>query len=160
MKAGSATVSITPMVREDLDGVLSIEKASYSVPWTRSMFEVEIKGNPFSVLLVSRDGEGGPLTGYVCYWVVFDELHIMNLSVRPEYRRRGIGQALAAEAISDAWGKGVRLGTLEVRASNDAARGLYEKMGFKVEAVRKGYYREPREDALIMNLKTPREHLV
>lgn len=157
MNTGHTIFSIAPMIPEDLEEVLSIEGSSYSVPWTRSMFEVEIKGNPFAVFLVSREGDSGLIIGYICYWIVFDELHVLNLSVRPEYRCRGIGKALVEEAVLAARGKGVRLGRLEVRASNEAAKVLYTKMGFKVTALRKGYFREPREDALIMSrdLKNP-----
>lgn len=151
MNAGEAAVLIEPMGGEDIDEVLPIEEVSYSVPWGRSMFEAELRGNSFARAAVARESNSGPVIGYSCYWVVFDELHILKVTVRPEFRRRGTGRALAEAAVQDASENGVRLATLEVRASNTAARSLYEKLGFKVGAVRSGYYREPREDALIMN---------
>jgi len=152
MKSEALKVAIQPMTADDLDGVAAIEDVSYTTPWKRPMFEAELRGNPFSHLFVARDPVQNILAGYVCFWVVFDELHILNLSVRPDRRRQGIGEGLARWALS--WGKekGARSASLEVRASNEAAKRLYEKLGFKVAAVRSGYYREPREDALIMTL--------
>ncbi|HEY5593648.1 MAG TPA: ribosomal protein S18-alanine N-acetyltransferase [Nitrospiria bacterium] len=149
-------VTIRPMTPADLDEVMPIEEISYAVPWKRPMFEAELHGNPFARLFTARDSEpsasGGALLGYVCFWMVFDELHLMNLSVHPSWRRMGIGEELARWTLSWAKENGARLATLEVRDSNTAAKGLYEKLGFKVAAVRHGYYREPREDAVIMNL--------
>lgn len=145
-------VTIRPMTAADLDEVMPIEEGSYTMPWKRPMFEAELKGNPFARLFVARDAEQNALLGYVCFWLVFDELHIMNLSVHPARRRTGIGEELARWTLSWARENGARLATLEVRASNEAAKRLYGKLGFKVIAVRNGYYREPREDALIMTL--------
>ena len=145
-------VTIQPMTPADLDEVMPIEAASYAVPWKRPMFEAELHGNRFARLSVARDSEQNALLGYVCFWMVFDELHLMNLSVHPEWRRMGIGEELARWTLSWAKESGARLATLEVRVSNEAAKRLYEKLGFKVAAVRHDYYREPREDAVIMNL--------
>jgi [ribosomal protein S18]-alanine N-acetyltransferase len=149
-------VTIQPMTMADLDEMMPIEEASYTVPWKRPMFESELKGNPFARLFVARDAEqsapGGTLLGYVCFWVVFEELHLLNLSVHPDHRRMGVAEELGRWTLSYAKEEGARSATLEVRASNQAAKRLYEKLGFKVVAVRRGYYREPREDALIMSL--------
>jgi ribosomal-protein-alanine N-acetyltransferase len=145
-------ITIQPMTPADLEEVLPIEEVSYTTPWNRTMFEAELHGNRFARLLVARDSEQNILLGYVCFWMVFDELHLMNLSVHPEWRRMRIGEELARRALSSAREGGARLATLEVRASNEAAKRLYEKLGFKVAAVRHGYYREPKEDAVIMNL--------
>jgi [ribosomal protein S18]-alanine N-acetyltransferase len=145
-------ITIQPMTPADLEEVLPIEEVSYTMPWNRTMFEAELHGNRFARLLTARDSEQNILLGYVCFWMVFDELHLMNLSVHPEWRRMGIGEELARRALSSAQEGGARLATLEVRASNEAAKRLYEKLGFKVAAVRHGYYREPKEDAVIMNL--------
>lgn len=152
MKREKVQFTIHPMTPGDLDEVTAIEEVSYTTPWKRSMFEAELQGNPFSRFFVARDIDQSTLSGYVCFWIVFEELHFMNLSVHPDRRRQGIGEELARWAL--VWGKenGTRLATLEVRASNEAAKRLYEKLGFRVAAVRSGYYREPREDALIMNL--------
>ncbi|MBI3812303.1 MAG: ribosomal protein S18-alanine N-acetyltransferase [Nitrospirae bacterium] len=145
-------LTIRPMTPGDLDEVMPVEEVSYAIPWKRPMFEAELHGNPFARLFTARDSEQNALLGYVCFWMVFDELHLLNLSVRPDRRRIGIGEELARWTLSWARENGARLATLEVRASNEAAKRLYEKLGFKVVAVRQGYYREPKEDAVIMNL--------
>jgi len=145
-------ITIQPMTPADLEEVLPIEAVSYSTPWNRTMFEAELHGNRFSRLLTARDSEQNSLLGYICFWMVFDELHLMNLSVHPEWRRMGIGEELVRRALSLAREGGASLATLEVRASNEAAKRLYEKLGFKVAAVRRGYYLEPKEDAVIMTL--------
>lgn len=144
-------ITIQPMTSADLDEVMPIEAASYTIPWNRPMFEAELHGNRFARLFVARDSEQNTLLGYVCFWMVFDELHLINLSVHPDRRRMGIGEDLARWTLSWAKENGARLATLEVRASNEAAKRLYEKLGFKVVAVRHGYYHEPKEDAIIMN---------
>ncbi|HET6464513.1 MAG TPA: ribosomal protein S18-alanine N-acetyltransferase [Nitrospiria bacterium] len=144
-------ISIRPMTSADLDEVMPIEEASYTTPWKRSMFEADLHGNPFARFFVAHDPDPGPVVGYVCFWKVFSELHLMNLSVHPGRRRLGIGEELARWTLSWAKENAVSLITLEVRASNEAAKRLYEKLGFKLVAVRRNYYRDPREDALIMN---------
>lgn len=151
MKREELKIIIEAMTPDDLEEVAPIEEASYTTPWKRHMFETELKGNPFARLFVARDPVNHTLLGYICFWLVFDELHLMNLSVHPDWRRQGIGEDLARWAMT--WGRenGARLAMLEVRASNLAAKRLYEKLGFQVVAARSGYYREPVEDALIMN---------
>ncbi|MBI3596391.1 MAG: ribosomal protein S18-alanine N-acetyltransferase [Nitrospirae bacterium] len=144
-------ISIRPMTLADLDEVMPIEEASYTAPWKRSMFEADLHGNPFARFFVARDPDQGTVVGYVCFWKVFAELHLMNLSVHPDRRRLGIGGELVRWTLSWAKENAVSLVTLEVRASNEAAKRLYEKLGFKLVAVRHNYYRDPREDALIMN---------
>jgi ribosomal-protein-alanine N-acetyltransferase len=90
------------------------------------------------------------IVGYCCFWVVFGEIHIMNLAVHPNWRRRKIAVRLVEEMISMGRKNAVQKLHLEVRRSNDPARRLYEKFGFKVIAVRPNYYSQPREDALLM----------
>lgn len=144
-------ISIRPMTVADLDAVMPIEEASYPTPWKRSMFESDLRGNPFARFFVAGDPDQGRVIGYVCFWKVFSELHLMNLSVHSDWRRSGIGEELGRWTLSWARENGISLITLEVRASNEAAKRLYEKLGFKIVAVRHNYYREPHEDALIMN---------
>jgi ribosomal-protein-alanine N-acetyltransferase len=115
------------------------------------MFESDLQGNPFARFFVARDSERGAVVGYVCFWKVFSELHLMNLSVHPDRRRLGIGETLGRWTLTWAGENDISLITLEVRASNEAAKRLYEKLGFKLVAVRRNYYRDPSEDALIMN---------
>src|SRR5206468_5036044 len=95
-------------------------------------------------------GGAGTLLAYLMFWVVFEELHLMNLAVRPEARRHGIGLALVRHALTTAAAQGVRTALLEVRASNTAALALSRKLGFVQKSLRKGYYVHPREDAVIM----------
>jgi len=152
------SVRLLPMQECDLDEVLALEQRSFSEPWSRKMFLGELHGNAFATNLVLRAGgaefgEGvgaGALLGYIMFWVVFEELHIMNLAVCPEARRRGLGTALVRHALTVAAAQGARTALLEVRASNTAALALYRKLGFVQKSVRKGYYDHPREDAVLM----------
>ena len=162
------------MVTEDLDEVMKIEEASFSSPWSRGMFLTELKDNPFSKLLVARlthpaeasqlksedqpvlGGPHGPphiIVGYCCFWIVFGEVHIMNLAVHPDYRRKGIATRLVEVVISISRHEVVQKVHLEVRKSNDSARKLYEKFGFLVITARPNYYSQPMEDALLMALE-------
>jgi ribosomal-protein-alanine N-acetyltransferase len=146
-------IVIRPMTEEDLPSVLAIESASFSTPWSRSMFLNELKANPYSNLFTACEGPGGIVVGYVCFWVLLDELYLLNLAVLPAIRRRGLGKELTRFALRFGWEKGARKATLEVRAGNRPAIRLYEKMGFKAAGIRPGYYHEPREDALVMVLE-------
>jgi ribosomal-protein-alanine N-acetyltransferase len=147
---------LVPMQEDDLDEVLALEQRSFSEPWSRKMFLGELHGNAFATNLVLRTGgagfeEGvgaGALLGYIMFWMVFEELHLMNLAILPEVRRRGLGTALVRHALMAA--QGARTALLEVRASNTAALAMYRKLGFVQKSVRKGYYNHPREDAVIM----------
>ena len=142
---------------EDLDSILEIENASFSVPWSRKSFEVELVGNKFSVTLVARttNSLGGrcPLLGYVCIWLVFDELRFLNLAVSPWARRQGIASNLVKRAIDMGVSQGVQRALLEVRESNESAQLLYKNFGFKVYSRRKSYYTNPNEDAILMTLE-------
>ena len=153
-------MKVLPMQESDLDEVLVLERSSFKEPWTRPMFLGELRGNTFATNLVARaaveDGTAladGTLIGYIMFWVVFEELHIMNLAVRPELRRRGIARELVREALALATVHGARIALLEVRASNIAAQALYEGFGFQRKGVRRGYYEHPNEDAVIMILE-------
>jgi len=120
------------------------------------MFEVELNGNPFSYLFVARsiyDGHvSGDIVGYVCFWVVFDEVRVMTLAVEPPARRQGIANELVRFMLTFGRALGAVRAILEVRASNLAARGLYEQMGFRQTAVRTKYYTNPTEDAILMEM--------
>lgn len=156
---GKTAIRIRPMEEGDLDAAAEIEARSCTKPWSRKMLETELSGNLFARLIVAespvRPGgpEGPGLAGHACFWIVFDELHIMTLAVDPAHRRRGVGEELARRVLVQGREAKVRLATLEVRASNTAAQHLYEKLDFRTTSVRKRYYREPEEDALIMLLK-------
>jgi len=148
------------MQEGDLDEVVALEQISFTEPWSRKMFVGELRGNSFSTNLVARAEErddtgvpGGTLVGYIIFWVVFEELHLMNLAVRPELRRRGIAKELVRQALILSASEGAHTALLEVRASNVAAQALYEGFGFKRKSMRRGYYEYPQEDAVIMVLE-------
>ena len=149
-------LSMVRATEQDLDRILRIEQASFSVPWTRKMFEVELGQNPFGHLYVAwpSDDEGGPgwFIGYVCFWVVFEEFRLMTLAVEPSARRSGFGRALLRHAMALGRAQGATRALLEVRASNAAALRLYEQAGFRRTAVRTRYYAHPTEDAVLMEL--------
>jgi [ribosomal protein S18]-alanine N-acetyltransferase len=149
-----------PMQESDLEEVVALEQSSFTEPWTRKMFLAELQGNVFSTNLLTRAEHGewsgvseGVLAGYIMFWIVFEELHLMNLAVRPALRRYGIGKELVGQALRIAAEKGAQTALLEVRASNVAAQGLYEGFGFKRKGLRRGYYEHPHEDAVIMVLE-------
>ncbi len=140
--------SIERMRPVDLDDVLSIERASFSMPWSRGAFLYEMEQNQVARCFVVRDD--GRVVGYVCLWEVADELHITNIAVHPDLRRRGIARALLGRVLEDARQQALRLVVLEVRPSNAEALALYESFGFRVVGRRRGYYYDTGEDALVM----------
>jgi ribosomal-protein-alanine N-acetyltransferase len=133
----------------DLPQVMSIERASFSTPWTQTMFLSELFDNPFSHAYVARDEEDLTIIGYMIFWIVTDELHLLNVAVDPARRRRGIGERLIRRLLQIAEKKKVRKGMLEVRASNMSAQRLYRKFGFREVGVRRNYYQGPTEHALL-----------
>jgi ribosomal-protein-alanine N-acetyltransferase len=133
---------------EHLDEVEAIERASYPTPWSRSMFDVELR-KPSSLAL-GAFAEDGTLVGYAFVSRYVDAWHVMNVAVAHAYRRRGIAVALL-ERLFEVTATDPRRGyTLEVRVSNTGAIALYERLGFEARGVRRGYYTDNREDALIM----------
>jgi ribosomal-protein-alanine N-acetyltransferase len=147
---------IVPATADMLPDIVQLEEACFSAPWTRKMLEAELNGNPFARFFVAVGCEEGKtaesIIGYHCYWIVFEELRLMNLAVRASMRRAGIGRALALEAIRAGVGHAANRAMLEVRASNDAAQGLYRNLGFVPVSARRQYYANPTEDAVIMEL--------
>ena len=148
-------IAIDVMKKEDIDQVLAIEQTSFSMPWSRNLFLSEFRSPGVSTLLVSLANDAMPrmVTGYIIYWLVEDEMHILNLAVAPPYRRHGIARQLVLDAIKRAYAKGARRAFLEVRASNTAAQKLYSNLGFTGSFVRRAYYDLPTEDAVIMTLE-------
>ena len=146
--------SVEPMRPADLAQVLAIERDSFRSPWSKASFEAEL-GKSYAGLRVARIKGGdhiGPVLGYICFWLVADELQITNLAVHPEYRHRSIGRQLLLHTLQLGHAAGARLAVLEVDRSNRAARALYEKLGFVVVHKRPCYYPESREDGLVMEL--------
>jgi ribosomal-protein-alanine N-acetyltransferase len=132
----------------DLDAVDAIERASYPTPWSRAMFAAELQ-KPSSISL-GAFGDSGGLVGYAIVSRYVDAWHVMNVAVAPDFRRRGIAQSLL-ERVFEVTASDQRRGyTLEVRVSNEDAIRLYQRLGFEPRGVRRGYYTDNREDALIM----------
>lgn len=148
--ADSPPYQIEPLVeREDLDGVLHVEAESFTNPWTREMYAWELQNRSVCHIYVVRTPDCR-VAGFCAFWLVFDEIHINNVAVLPRYRGRGMGTALMRHVLDEARKLGARRATLEVRASNQAAVRLYERLGFAVAATRRNYYSNPVEDALIL----------
>ncbi len=138
------------MTVSDIPEVITIENESFSTPWTEASFFSEIN-NPGSICRVALSGDS--LIGYVCASCILDEEHILNLAVRPDYRRKGIGKMLALAILKELRTRGCKRISLEVRVSNIAAIRLYESIGFRMLGLRRGYYFLPREDAVVMGLQ-------
>jgi ribosomal-protein-alanine N-acetyltransferase len=155
MKDRQSTLAIDVATEQDLDAIMRIEQESFSAPWTRKMFEVELDENPFGRLVVARmseQGEQDAIIGYVCFWIVFEELRLMNLAVISSARRQGIGGELLRYALAQGLGQGAGRALLEVRASNLAALALYDAAGFCRTSIREKYYTKPVEDAVLMEM--------
>ena len=143
-------VEIRRLGLEDLDAIERIEKNTYPTPWSRSMFAGEL-AKPSSLSLGAYDPErSGVLVAYLIVSRYVDAWHIMNLAVHGAYRRRGIASRLLGELFERTAGDSRRGYTLEVGVSNTTAIALYEGFGFEASGVRRGYYTDNREDALIM----------
>jgi ribosomal-protein-alanine N-acetyltransferase len=133
----------------DIDDILRIETISFTNPWTREMYLSELEHRDVSFFYIACDAVGEAV-GFCSCWLVLDEIHINNLAVLPEHRRGGVASALIEHVLKEGRSRGARRATLEVRRSNEPARKLYEKFGFAVTGVRRGYYTKPDEDALIL----------
>jgi len=133
----------------DLPHVVAIEADTFPVPWTLRNFLQEVEENPFACNRVVRTRSGG-IEAYACAWIVDGEVRINNLAVRAEARRKGYGKALLRHLMDVGRSLGCTRATLEVRPTNLPALSLYQKLGFKVVARRKGYYSDTHEDALVM----------
>ncbi|MEW5901445.1 MAG: ribosomal protein S18-alanine N-acetyltransferase [Acidobacteriota bacterium] len=140
------------MEQADLPSVLAIENVSFPNPWHESTFRGEIQHRPISFPYVIVHSILNRVIGYVIYWQIGDEVQINNIAVHPDFRRLGIGEAALRQVIAEVKLREVRLVTLEVRPSNPAALALYKKMGFRLLTIRKAYYSNPVEDALVLTL--------
>jgi [ribosomal protein S18]-alanine N-acetyltransferase len=132
-----------------LADILDIERVSFPSPWGRESFEHEVR-NPLSRFwgILSDNG----LVAYICFWVAAGEIHLMNIAVHPEMRKRGSGRALMDKLVQTGVEEGVRKIWLEVRPSNEAARTLYSRTGFTEVGWRRRYYADTGEDAIVMSL--------
>jgi ribosomal-protein-alanine N-acetyltransferase len=158
----TAPVVIDDMTLDDIAGVQVIERASFPVPWPANAFRHELTQNRNARYVVAR--EDGGAVGYAGLWLMVDEAHITTFAVLPEHRRRKIGERMLQRLFEIAEDMGAEWLTLEVRVSNLAAQRLYEKYGFRRTGVRRRYYSDNSEDALIMSTerirdRAMREHL-
>jgi ribosomal-protein-alanine N-acetyltransferase len=145
------TVELRHLVLGDLEEIDVIERRAYPTPWSRSMFSGEL-AKPTSICLgaFEAEGEDGALVGYLIVSRYVDAWHVMNVAVDPEHRGRGIATMLLERLFELTVDDAQRGYTLEVRVSNATAIGLYERLGFTARGLRRGYYTDNREDALIM----------
>lgn len=135
----------------DVRSLWAIEKLSFPFPWSLWCFLAEF-ANPRSTILLAGPPRSEPWEtwGYIIFWVVADEMHLMNLAVHPAHRRRGLARSLLQEALVQARSRDVAVAWLEVRPSNTAALALYQSFGFQEIGRRPGYYRDSGEDALLL----------
>ena len=145
----TTALDVRPLGLRDLGTIETIERRSYPTPWSRSMFASEL-AKPSSICLGAFDDETGALVGYLIISRYVDAWHVMNVAVTPDLRRRGIASTLLDRMFELTSADGRRGYTLEVRVSNTSAIKLYEQAGFRARGVRRGYYTDNREDALIM----------
>ncbi len=168
-------IRVEPMTVSDLGEVLQIERLAFPSPWSSRAYEYELRYNEMAHYFVARTNtvssngahpdpfgwlkrlfrpappNGTPmLIGYVGYWLMAGEAHISTLAVQPNYRRRGFGEVLLVHTLEDAARRGSHVATLEVRVSNTVAQELYLKYGFDKVGMRKAYYSDNNEDAIIM----------
>jgi ribosomal-protein-alanine N-acetyltransferase len=154
----TAPVVIEDMTLEDVNGVQEVERACFPVPWPANAFRHELTQNKNARYVVAREGDR--IVGYAGLWLMVDEAHITTFAVLPEHRRRRIGERMLQRLFDIADELGAEWLTLEVRVSNLGAQRLYEKYGFRRAGVRRRYYSDNNEDALIMWTDRLRDHAV
>jgi [ribosomal protein S18]-alanine N-acetyltransferase len=142
------TITFRNMTVDDLDEVMEVELKSFTVPWSKEAFFNELTKNQFAhYLIVEVDQK---VVGYCGVWIIIDEAHITNIALLPEYRGMKLGEALMARIMELSREIGALRMTLEVRVSNEKAQNLYRKFGFEEGAIRKQYYTDNMEDAIVM----------
>lgn len=151
-------VTFRRMTLKDLDQIMALEKVSFTAPWSRNAFTGELTDNHFARYLVMQLGD--EIIGYGGMWIIIDEAHVTNVAVSPLYRGRKLGERLLRFMMAVASTEGARKMTLEVRVSNFSAKNLYHKLGFVEAGLRKGYYTDNREDAIIMWADIPEQEEV
>ena len=146
-----AAPAFRPMRPGDLERVVEIQRSAFAHPWSRELIAREM-GHDWSSVLLAVEASAGEeaVLGVVVFWLVHDEVHVLNVAVAPEVRRRGVARALMHEAERRGAERGARIATLEVRRSNQAALELYHSLGYREVGVRPRYYAEEGEDAIVM----------
>lgn len=143
-------VELRPMTLADLPQVEALDREAFPTPWPENAFRYELTRNPHAICWVAE--QSAHLVGVIVVWLVLDEAHIATLAVQDDLRKRGIGQKLLARALLLCSESGATSAMLEVRESNRAAQSLYRKLGFEEVGLRKGYYQDTHEDAILMTL--------
>ncbi len=141
-------LQIRRMTLQDVDQVMLVEKRSFTAPWSRQAFMTELIDNHLARYIVAE--YSGRVIGYAGVWMIIDEGHVTNIAVDPDFRGKYLGDKLLRALMSICMAQGGKKMTLEVRVTNHVAQKLYEKYGFERVGIRKGYYTDNREDALIM----------
>jgi ribosomal-protein-alanine N-acetyltransferase len=141
---------IRKMTLDDVEQVVAIDRVSFSLPWPERSFRFELTDNPASRCWVAE--VDGKIVGMIVVWLIVDEVHIATIATHPEFRRQGIAKTLLSYALQHMGSEGAQSSFLEVRASNLAAQDLYRKFGFEESGVRRRYYRDNDEDAILMTL--------
>ena len=150
---------IRKMTLEDLSVVVQLDQLSFSLPWPERSFRSELTDNPASRCWVAELDQR--VVGMVVAWILVDEIHVATIATHPDFRRQGIAQRLLSHALLQAREEGAQSSFLEVRKSNLAAQELYRKFGYEVTGVRKRYYRDNDEDAILMSLSSlSQDHLL
>jgi [ribosomal protein S18]-alanine N-acetyltransferase len=145
---GALEVRVRPMEAADLDQVMAIERASFTMPWTLDTFRGLLRRADANLFVA--EVAGGLVVAYAAVWMVVDQAELGDIAVAAEWRRRGIARRLMDAVLEHVARRGVREIFLEVRPSNHEARRLYERYGFVAIGRRKNYYSSPREDALVL----------
>jgi len=138
------------MRERDLPFVMEIERLSFTHPWMESSFRGELDNRGISHPSVVIDSRLDRIVGYILFWVVTDEAQISNFAIHPDYRHLGVGRRVLEKSLQDIRRLGARFVLLEVRPTNFSARRLYSGFGFRPLAIRKNYYQDPVEDAIVM----------
>jgi [ribosomal protein S18]-alanine N-acetyltransferase len=147
VKAVVQPVRIEKMRRSDVSRVMEIEEQCFTTPWHESAYLTELVNRSAYYIVAWADDK---VVGYSGMWVIMDEAHITTIGVDTDYRGRKIGERILVAILEEAQRRGARRATLEVRESNDLAQNLYRKYGFVPAAIRKGYYSDNNEDAVVM----------
>ena len=145
-------VMIRKMTLGDIEQVVAIDRVSFSLPWPERSFRFDLTDNPASRCWVAE--VDGKIVGMIVVWLIVDEVHVATIATHPEFRRQGIAKNLLSHALQHLSTEGAQSSFLEVRASNLAAQDLYRKFGFEESGVRRRYYRDNDEDALLMTLES------
>jgi len=142
---------IVPMSEHDVDAVHALARECFRVAWDRHVFEEEL-ARDWAYLRVLRPSPAEPVSAFLSFWLVRDEIHVLNVGTHPSVRRRGYARLLMHDMLGFARSRGVRYVSLEVRRSNGAALRLYTTLGFDPIGIRPGYYADDGEDAVVMLL--------